>query len=116
MQQTRRLFFAHRPLSYETRAARAITAQASQRSDRAGGRFRGGLAVPLRGQRLALQALAIEPDRFGGAQSDFLHSVTNLLAAAMARRARDFVELRTWERAGDQVEDALFDFFSRPRL
>jgi glycosyltransferase involved in cell wall biosynthesis len=37
-------------------------------------------------------------------------------AAGMARRARAFVEQRTWERAGDQVEDALFDFFSRPRL
>jgi glycosyltransferase involved in cell wall biosynthesis len=36
-------------------------------------------------------------------------------AAAMARRARAFVEERTWERAGDQVEDALFDFFGRPR-
>ena len=36
-------------------------------------------------------------------------------AAAMARRARAFVEERTWERAGDQVEEALFDFLARPR-
>jgi len=36
-------------------------------------------------------------------------------AAAMARRAREFVEPRTWQRAGDQVEEALFDFLSRPR-
>ena len=35
-------------------------------------------------------------------------------AAAIARRARDFVETRTWDRAGDQVEEALFDFLSRP--
>ena len=36
-------------------------------------------------------------------------------AAAMARRAREFVEERTWERAGDQLETALRDFLSRPR-
>ena len=36
-------------------------------------------------------------------------------AAAMARRARAFVEERTWERAGDQVEAALLDYLSRPR-
>ena len=36
-------------------------------------------------------------------------------AAAMARRARAFVEERTWERAGDQIEEALFDFLARPR-
>jgi O-antigen biosynthesis protein len=36
-------------------------------------------------------------------------------AAAMARRARAFVEERTWERAGDQVEAALFDFLAQPR-
>jgi O-antigen biosynthesis protein len=36
-------------------------------------------------------------------------------AAAMARRARAFVEERTWERAGDQVESAMFDFLARPR-
>ena len=35
-------------------------------------------------------------------------------AAAMARRAREFVEERTWQRAGDQIEDALFDFLARP--
>jgi glycosyltransferase involved in cell wall biosynthesis len=35
--------------------------------------------------------------------------------AAMARRARGFVEARTWERAGDQVEAALRDFLADPR-
>ena len=35
-------------------------------------------------------------------------------AAAMAERARAFVEERTWERAGAQVEAALYDFVSRP--
>ena len=34
---------------------------------------------------------------------------------AMARRARAFVEERTWERAGDQVESALFEFLAQPR-
>jgi glycosyltransferase involved in cell wall biosynthesis len=37
------------------------------------------------------------------------------LAAAMARRARGFVEERTWERAGDQVEEGLRDYLSNPR-
>jgi len=37
------------------------------------------------------------------------------MASAMARRGRAFVEQRTWTRAGDQVENALFDFLSRPR-
>jgi glycosyltransferase involved in cell wall biosynthesis len=36
-------------------------------------------------------------------------------AAAMARRARTFVEGRTWDRAGDQVEAALHEFLARPR-
>ncbi len=36
-------------------------------------------------------------------------------AITMARRARAFVEGRTWERAGDQIEDAIFDFLARPR-
>jgi glycosyltransferase involved in cell wall biosynthesis len=36
-------------------------------------------------------------------------------AAAMAARARAFVEERTWERAGDQLETALLDYISRPR-
>ena len=35
-------------------------------------------------------------------------------AAAMAARARRFVEERTWDRAGDQVESALLEFLSRP--
>jgi glycosyltransferase involved in cell wall biosynthesis len=37
------------------------------------------------------------------------------MAAATARRARALVEQRTWDRAGDQVEEALFSFLSRPR-
>jgi glycosyltransferase involved in cell wall biosynthesis len=36
-------------------------------------------------------------------------------ATAMAGRARSFVEERTWERAGDQVEAALLDYMARPR-
>lgn len=36
-------------------------------------------------------------------------------AAAMAGRARRFVEERTWERAGDQVEAALLDYLARSR-
>ncbi len=36
-------------------------------------------------------------------------------AGAMAARARAFVEARTWERAGDQVETALREFLSKPR-
>jgi glycosyltransferase involved in cell wall biosynthesis len=36
-------------------------------------------------------------------------------AAAMARRARAFVEERTWDRAGDQVESALREYLSNPR-
>jgi O-antigen biosynthesis protein len=35
-------------------------------------------------------------------------------AASMARRAREFVEHLTWERAGDQVEDALRAFLATP--
>ena len=37
-------------------------------------------------------------------------------AAAMAKRARAFVEERTWERAGDQVANALREYLSNPRL
>jgi glycosyltransferase involved in cell wall biosynthesis/GT2 family glycosyltransferase len=36
-------------------------------------------------------------------------------AAAMARRARAFVEARDWNRAGDQLESALRDFLASPR-
>ncbi len=36
-------------------------------------------------------------------------------AAAMARRAREFVEARSWDRAGDQLEDALREFLASPR-
>ncbi len=36
-------------------------------------------------------------------------------AAAMARRARAFVEERTWDRAGEQVESALREYLANPR-
>jgi O-antigen biosynthesis protein len=36
-------------------------------------------------------------------------------AGAMAARAREFVEERTWDRAGDQLETALREFLSTPR-
>jgi glycosyltransferase involved in cell wall biosynthesis len=36
-------------------------------------------------------------------------------AAAMAARARAFVEVRTWERAGDQLEEALLAYLATPR-
>jgi glycosyltransferase involved in cell wall biosynthesis len=36
-------------------------------------------------------------------------------ASAMARRARAFVEERTWERAGDQLESALAHYLATPR-
>ena len=35
-------------------------------------------------------------------------------AAAMALRARAFVEARSWDRAGDQVEGALAHFLRTP--
>ena len=35
---------------------------------------------------------------------------------AMAARARAFVETRTWDRAGDQVENALRGFLAAPRM
>jgi glycosyltransferase involved in cell wall biosynthesis len=35
-------------------------------------------------------------------------------AAERARRARAFVERLTWERAGDQVEEALRSFLATP--
>ena len=36
-------------------------------------------------------------------------------AASVAARARAFVEGRTWDRAGDQVEAGLHEFLARPR-
>jgi len=36
-------------------------------------------------------------------------------SAAMARRARAFVQERTWEKAGDQLESALTDYLRAPR-
>lgn len=61
---------------------------------------------------LALQA---QPDPVSVADA-----VTRLLddpdgRRAMARRARAFVETRTWDRAGDQVEAALRAFLASPR-
>jgi glycosyltransferase involved in cell wall biosynthesis/SAM-dependent methyltransferase len=37
-------------------------------------------------------------------------------AGAMAARARAFVEGRTWKHAAEQVEAALYDYLSRPRV
>ena len=50
--------------------------------------------------------------------SDALEHVLNSPAdaAEMARRARAFVEKRTWERAGDQVEEALRHFMGHPAV
>jgi two-component system cell cycle sensor histidine kinase/response regulator CckA len=67
-------------------AARAIVEQSPQRSHDLRGRWRSGVAVPLRESPFALQALSIEPDRFGDAELAFLQSVANLVAAAFARR------------------------------
>jgi glycosyltransferase involved in cell wall biosynthesis len=53
------------------------------------------------------------PDAVAGALERLLDDRAR--AAAMARRARQFVETRTWERAGDQLEEALQDFMARPR-
>jgi glycosyltransferase involved in cell wall biosynthesis len=47
----------------------------------------------------AIEALIDQPER----------------ARAMARRAREFVEVRDWDRAGDQLEGALRSFLERPR-
>jgi glycosyltransferase involved in cell wall biosynthesis len=47
----------------------------------------------------AIEALIDQPER----------------ARAMARRAREFVEARDWDRAGDQLEGALRSFLERPR-
>jgi O-antigen biosynthesis protein len=47
----------------------------------------------------AIEALIDQPER----------------AQAMARRAREFVEVRDWDRAGDQLEAALRSFLERPR-
>jgi O-antigen biosynthesis protein len=53
------------------------------------------------------------PDSIAGAVERLLDDREG--AAAMTRRARRFVEERTWERAGDQVEAALLDYLARPR-
>jgi glycosyltransferase involved in cell wall biosynthesis len=53
------------------------------------------------------------PDSIAGALERVLDD--RELAAAMARRARAFVEERTWDRAGDQVESALREYLSNPR-
>ena len=52
------------------------------------------------------------PDRIAGAVAEILDDPVE--AAERARRARTWVESRTWERAGDQVEDALRDFLRTP--
>jgi O-antigen biosynthesis protein len=53
------------------------------------------------------------PDSIAGALERVLDD--REAAAAMARRAREFVEERTWERAGDQVEGALREYLANPR-
>jgi glycosyltransferase involved in cell wall biosynthesis len=53
------------------------------------------------------------PDAIADAIRHLLDDRTE--AAAMAARARAFVETRTWERAGGQVEDAIRSFLEHPR-
>ncbi|HEX8856961.1 MAG TPA: glycosyltransferase [Thermoleophilaceae bacterium] len=55
-----------------------------------------------------------QPDSIADALEQVLDDPEH--AAAMARRAREFVETRTWERAGDQVESALREFLANPRV
>jgi O-antigen biosynthesis protein len=60
-----------------------------------------------------VEQVARRPDAIADAVERLLDD--RAAGAAMARRARGFVESRTWERAGDQVESALRDFLSQPR-
>ena len=69
---------------------------------RAGGRQRG---LGARGPRRAVELAPRTPDAIADALEHLLDDRGH--AAAMAARARRFVEERTWERAGDQVEGAL---------
>lgn len=54
------------------------------------------------------------PDAIAAALEHVLDNPAD--AAEMAQRARSFVEERTWERAGDQIEEALRHFMAHPAL
>ena len=60
-----------------------------------------------------VEAVPRRPDAIADAIEGLLDDREH--GAAMARRARAFVEARTWDRAGDQVESALREFLSSPR-
>ncbi len=60
-----------------------------------------------------VELAARRPDAIADAVERLLDD--RVAAAAMAARARAFVELRTWERAGDQLESALLEFLASPR-
>jgi glycosyltransferase involved in cell wall biosynthesis len=70
-----------------------------------------GSALGVSGDVVAMAAR--RPDAIADAEEQLLDD--RAAAAAMAGRARAFVEARTWERAGDQVEAALREFLSTPR-
>ncbi|MEA2282404.1 MAG: hypothetical protein QOK21_3011, partial [Solirubrobacteraceae bacterium] len=70
-----------------------------------------GSALGVSGDVVAMAAR--RPDAIADAVEQLLDD--RAAAAAMAGRARAFVEARTWERAGDQVEAALREFLSTPR-
>jgi glycosyltransferase involved in cell wall biosynthesis len=70
-----------------------------------------GSALGASGELVELSAR--RPDAIADAIERLLDD--RAMASAMAGRARAFVEARTWERAGDQVESALRDFLSSPR-
>ena len=67
-------------------------------------------ALGRSGERVVLAEAA--PDAIASALEEILDN--RPAAAAMAQLARAFVESRTWERAGDQVELALHDFLAHP--
>src|SRR3954447_2717863 len=70
-----------------------------------------GSALGASGELVELAAR--RPDAIADAVERLLEDRES--AAAMARRARAFVEARTWEHAGDQVEGALAHYLSTPR-
>ncbi len=70
-----------------------------------------GSALGSSGELVELAAR--RPDAIADAVEHLLEDRAS--AAAMARRARAFTESRTWERAGDQVEQALRSFLANPR-
>jgi glycosyltransferase involved in cell wall biosynthesis len=67
----------------------------------------------LGGSGELVELAARRPDAIADAVERMLDD--RAAAAAMAARARAFVETRTWERAGDQLESALRDFLATPR-